>query len=173
MTFVIYWLVILSYQDFFFFDPADSDGLFRQITLWMFIVGWVVAAVVSPVLMMMVAVGSPKGLAWMPVAVLLWPVAIVLAQVSAYEQTGESHLGYLFDYPVFVLTDIALPAFLMIKWARMRQVITQMTTPRRATQSGPSGASQWSRQTEAVGEPTPQPTHRESPSAFGSPPHLR
>lgn len=123
MTFVIYWLMVLSYQDFFFFDPSDSSGIFRQATLWVYLAGWISAGVGTPVLLFAASSGSLRALSWIPVTVLGWPVAIVLAQVSAYAQTGESYLGYLFDYPIFVLSDVALPVFLMLKWSRMREVL--------------------------------------------------
>ena len=123
MTFVIYWLMVLSYQDFFFFDPSDSSGIFRQATLWFYLFGWISAGVGTPVLLFLASSGSLRALSWIPVTVLGWPVAIVLAQVSAYAQTGESYLGYLFDYPIFLLSDVALPAFLMLKWSRMREVL--------------------------------------------------
>lgn len=129
MTFVIYWLMVLSYQDFFVFDPSDSEGIFRQASLWIYLAGWLVAGIITPVLLFLVSSGSTRALAWLPWTVLGWPVAIVLAQVSAYQQTGESYLGYLFDYPIFLLSDVALPAFLMVKWSRMRQVVTLAEHP--------------------------------------------
>lgn len=54
-----------------------------------------------------------------------WPVAIVLAQISAYAETGESYLDYLFEYPIFVLTDIALPIFILFKWSDMRTAVAR------------------------------------------------
>ena len=38
-------------------------------------------------------------------------------------QLGESYLGYLFIYPIFILTDIAIPIFLLIKWSRIKEYL--------------------------------------------------
>ena len=125
MTFVIYWLMVLTYQDFFLFDPAESSGVFRQATLWLCLVGWLVAAAGTPILLLLTSQGSLRALNLVPITVLWWPISVVLAQISAYADTGEGYLDYLFDYPIFVLTDLALPAFLLVKWSRMREVVAK------------------------------------------------
>lgn len=83
------------------------------------------AAIATPISLLLVTQGSLRALNFLPFTALLWPVAVVLAQISAYADTGESYLGYLFDYPVFVVTDIALPAFILVKWSRMREVLAR------------------------------------------------
>jgi hypothetical protein len=40
-----------------------------------------------------------------------------------YSETGESYLGYLIIYPVFILTDIAIPVFLMFQWSKIREYL--------------------------------------------------
>jgi hypothetical protein len=40
-------------------------------------------------------------------------------------RASEGYLNYLFDYPIFVLTDLALPAFLLVKWSRMREILAE------------------------------------------------
>jgi hypothetical protein len=125
MTFVIYWLMVLTYQDFFLFDPSQSSGLFRQFTLWLCLAGWLVAAAGTPILLLLASQGSLRALSFVPLTVLWWPMSVVLAQISAYAESGEGYLDYLFDYPIFVLTDLALPAFLLVKWSRMREVVAK------------------------------------------------
>lgn len=123
MTFIIYWLMVLTYQNFFLFNPTESSGIFRQATLWLCLAGWLVAAAGTPILMLLASQGSLRALNFIPLTVLWWPISVVLAQISAYAETGEGYLDYLFDYPIFVLTDLALPAFLLVKWSRMREVV--------------------------------------------------
>jgi hypothetical protein len=125
MTFVIYWLMVFTFQDFFLFDPTAATGAFREVTLWLALVGWLVAAIATPIALLLVTQGSLKALNFLPFTALFWPVSVVLAQISAYAQSGESHLDYLFDYPVFVVTDIALPAFILVKWSRMRETLAR------------------------------------------------
>lgn len=121
MTFVIYWLMVLTYQEFFLFNPSDAADPWRQATLWLALVGWILAAVGSPLAMLGIAAGSRVALAVLPVTALWWPVSIVLAQISAYAVTGQTYLDYLFETPIFVVTDIALPILLMLKWGNVRR----------------------------------------------------
>jgi hypothetical protein len=125
MTFVIYWLMVFTFQDFFLFNPTAATDIFREFTLWIALVGWLVAAIGSPIALLLVSQGSLRALNFLPFTALLWPVSVVLAQISAYAETGENYLGYLFDYPVFVITDIALPAFILVKWSRMRETLAR------------------------------------------------
>jgi hypothetical protein len=125
MTFVIYWLMVFTFQDFFLFDPTEGSGFFRDTTLWLALAGWLVAAVGTPIALLLVSQGSLRALNVLPFTTLLWPVSVLLAQISAYAETGESYLGYLLDYPVFVVTDIALPALILVKWSRIREVLAR------------------------------------------------
>ena len=121
MTFVIYWLMVLTYQEFFLFNPTEQSDPLRQVTLWLALLGWILAAVGSPLALLGVASGSRIALAILPITALWWPVSIVLAQISAFALTGESYLDYLFETPVFIVTDIAMPVFLMLKWGNVRR----------------------------------------------------
>jgi hypothetical protein len=125
MTFVIYWLMVFTFQDFFLFNPTEATGVFREVTLWLALAGWLVAAIATPIALLLVTQGSLRALNFLPFTALLWPVSVVLAQISAYAESGESYLDYLFDYPVFVVTDIALPAFILVKWSRMRETLAR------------------------------------------------
>lgn len=125
MTFVIYWLMALTFQDFFFFDPSEATGIFREITLWAALIGWLSVAIVTPLCLLYSASGSLRALNVVPYSTLIWPVAIIAAQISAYAETGESYLDYLFEYPIFVLTDIALPIFILLKWNDMRTAVAR------------------------------------------------
>ncbi len=121
MVFVIYLLMILTFQEFFLFDPSSGESLARDISLWICLIGWISAAFLSPISILGIAGGSKSALRWMPYFVLLWPISIMIAQITVYAETGVAYIDYLFNYPVFVITDIALPIFLMIKWNNVRR----------------------------------------------------
>lgn len=125
MVAVIYWMMVLTYQDFFLFNPADAEGIFRQTTLWLSLGGWIVAAIGTPIAMLSATSGSMLGLNVLPITATWWPISIVLSQISAFEQTGETYLDYIFEYPVFVITDIALPVLILLKWSNMKQAIAE------------------------------------------------
>lgn len=123
MIFVIYLLMVLTYQDFFLFDPTSGDSLARDISLWICLAGWIAATFLSPIAILGVARGSKSALRLMPYLVLLWPLSIIIAQITVYAETGVAYIDYLFNYPVFVLTDMALPIFLMLKWNNVRRSV--------------------------------------------------
>lgn len=123
MIFIIYLLMILTYQDFFLFDPSSGESTARDISLWICLVGWISATFFSPISILGIANGSKNALRLMPYLVLIWPLSILIAQITVYAETGVAYIDYLFNYPVFVITDIALPIFLMIKWNNVRRSV--------------------------------------------------
>ena len=123
MVFVTYWSVIFTYTDFFWFQPWESEEFVRQVTLWLCLIGWLVAAILSPLTLFAVAAGYTKALRYIPLTSLWWPISVLISQVVVYSETGESYLGYLIIYPVFILTDIAIPVYLVYQWSRVREYL--------------------------------------------------
>jgi energy-coupling factor transporter transmembrane protein EcfT len=123
MVFAIYFLVILTYQDFFLFNPAVGETLAREISLWICLAGWIIATIGSPLIILGIANGKKFAMRIFPYAALIWPFSIIVAQIILYIENQRTYLNYIFDYPIFVITDIALPIFLMIKWNRVRRDI--------------------------------------------------
>ena len=123
MVFVIYLLTIVTYQEFFLFDPASGESLARDISLWICLVGWISATFLSPLSILGIAHGDKTSLRLMPYLVLLWPISIIIAQITVFAETGVAYIDYLFNFPVFVITDIALPIFLMVKWNNVRRSV--------------------------------------------------
>lgn len=125
MIFITYWVTVLTFRDFFFFNPTQGVGAARQITLWLALIGWILAAVGTPVAMFAAAAGSLWGLRAMPITALWWPVSVFLTQVVLLVTTGNFYGGYLVNFPIFVLTDIAIPVFVLYKWSVLRGVLTK------------------------------------------------
>jgi len=123
MVFITYWSVIFTYTDFFWFQPWESEEFVRQITLWLSLIGWLVAAIFSPFVLFAVSSGYTRALRYIPITALWWPISVLISQVVVYSETGESYLGYLIIYPVFILTDIAIPVFLMFQWSKIREYL--------------------------------------------------
>ena len=121
MVFMIYLLMIVTFQEFFLFDPSSGESLARDISLWLCLVGWVSATFLSPLSILGIAKGNKSALRAMPYFVLIWPLSILIAQITVYAESGVAYIDYLFNYPIFVITDIALPIFLMIKWNNIRR----------------------------------------------------
>jgi hypothetical protein len=57
----------------------------------------------------------------LPLTAVVWPISLVIAQVTSYIQTGYFYLEYLTQFPIFVFTDIALPILILIIWVDLRE----------------------------------------------------
>lgn len=125
MVFIVYWLMVLTYQDFFLFNPAEETELVRQVALWLCLIGWLLAALGTPLALFSASAGSLMALRIVPITALWWPASIIISQVTLFVNTGQSYLDYLFEYPIFVLTDIALPVLVLMKWSRMKQAVAE------------------------------------------------
>jgi hypothetical protein len=123
MVFIIYFLMVLTYNDFFLFDPTAGESLAREVSLWICLIGWISSMLLSPLSILGIAKGNKFSMRALPYTTLLWPVSIIAAQIILYIENNTAYLNYLFDYPVFVITDIALPIFIMVKWNHVRKEI--------------------------------------------------
>jgi len=119
MVFIIYWAMVFTYRDFFLFNPMAVDGIGREVVLWLCLIGWILASTVSPILIWLASTGNVLALRLIPVAALWWPASILLSQTTLLITTGNNYFGYLVEYPIFLITDVALPILVMWKWVRV------------------------------------------------------
>jgi hypothetical protein len=124
MIFIIYLLMTLTFQDFFLFNPTTGDSLTRDISLWFCLLGWISATFLSPLVIFATASGSQIALRILPAAALVWPISVIVAQITVYIQTGISYIDYPLSYPIFLVTDLALPIFLIVKWHNLRRYLS-------------------------------------------------
>jgi len=109
----VYWLAILTFPDFFFFNPlANMDPVFKieQIISTM---GWVCMGVFPAVFAW---IPSIKGRSTQPLYIfsaLLWPVSIFIIQATLLVQ-GSGFYGYLANYPILIFTDVLNCLFLVL-----------------------------------------------------------
>ncbi len=116
-----YWLVVASYPSFFIFNPADDSWGIRQATLWLSLAGWTMIAVIPAVVLALHALGRSKWLRLLPVAALTWPISVAVNQILLYVRDGVWYVDYLVNHPIFIATDILLPALLMFLWWELRE----------------------------------------------------
>ena len=102
---------IITYDDFFLFNPLDSTEPIRRFFLVLTTIGWLVS-LVGPILVLMLnALGKPSATRILPWVALAWPLSLVLNHSALLIQTHKLYRGYLGGYPIFIVTDIALPLF--------------------------------------------------------------
>lgn len=123
MVFIIYWLMIFTYPNFFIFRPNEEPELIRQLALWLCLIGWLLAAIATPMLLFAASGGNKISLRFIPVTAMWWPASLIFSQLTIIYLTGESYLNYLVDYPIFLITDIAIPLLVMWKWSQIRESI--------------------------------------------------
>lgn len=116
-----YWLVVATYPEFFIFNPFDEPSVLRQITLLISIAGWLVIAIVPGLALFFYAAGNSKLIPLLPFAALLWPLSVILNQVVLYARDSVWYFDYLVNSPVFIATDILLPALLIFIWQDLKE----------------------------------------------------
>ena len=121
VTFLIYWLTIATFPDFFFFNPLGNDNVLRRFELVISTIGWVAVSTLAPVLLLLYSSGLTRIGRFLPFSALLWPASLILSQVTRYVQTGAFYLSYFKSFPIFIFTDILMPLILMSVWVAIRR----------------------------------------------------
>ncbi len=108
-TAALFIAVVATYPQFFLFNPFASNDGWRSICLTLTSLGWVTAVIGPIVVMSLLNAGKDSALKFLPWVALLWPATLIFNHLSLLLQTQKLFLGYLVVYPVFLITDIALP----------------------------------------------------------------
>jgi hypothetical protein len=118
---LLVFLVVMTFPGFFLFNALDETNPIRAIQLMFSSFAWVVHAISPSVILIGFALGKRSLLKFLPVASMLWPVSILINQVTLYVMDGVWYSGYLIQYPIFILTDILMPMFLIFIWEFLRE----------------------------------------------------
>ena len=108
-----YWLVIMTFPQFYIFNPLETKLVLFRVLQMFSTVGCVLFA------------SFPLIFAWVPtlngrstkvlylVGSLLWPIAVLVIQIAVGTQ-GGSFYGYVGRDPIFALNDLIAPVFLVL-----------------------------------------------------------
>ncbi len=121
MIFIIFWLVIATFPNFFFINPQNQVDPLRRAELVLSTIGWILISTGAPICLLIYSRGRHYAIKFLPLTALVWPISLVIAQVTSYIQTGYFYLEYLTQFPIFVFTDIALPILILIIWVDLRE----------------------------------------------------
>ena len=121
MIFIIFWLVIATFPNFFFINPQNQVDPLRRAELVLSTIGWILISTATPICLLIYSRGRHYAIKFLPLTALVWPISLVIAQVTSYIQTGYFYLEYLTQFPIFVFTDIALPILIVIIWVDLRE----------------------------------------------------
>jgi hypothetical protein len=100
---------ILSYQEFFLFNPLEVQDPIRRVFLFVTTVGWLTSLLGPITLLALNALGRRRSVVALPWVALAWPVSLVLNHLALLLETHKLYTGYLVVYPIFIATDIVLP----------------------------------------------------------------
>lgn len=120
MIFLSFWLVIATFPNFYFINPQDQVDTLRRVELVISTIGWFSISTLGPILLMIYSFGHHRAIKWLPFAGLLWPVSLIISQVTSYIQTGFFYLEYLTNFPIFIYTDLILPILIMLIWLDLK-----------------------------------------------------
>jgi len=124
--------VVLTFPRFFLFNPlAEGDGL-RAFELTVSSIAWILLLIGPGVILVRYGAGYSNLIRFLPFIAILWPLSLIVSHVTLYLQKGVWYTGYLIQYPIFLLTDIVIPIFLLYLWDILRP---------RNRHMGPTGAT--------------------------------
>lgn len=121
MMLIVFWLIIATVPDFFFVSPTGENSQLRRAELILSTVGWVLTSTGAPIALMMYSAGFHKMRHFLPYTALVWPISLIISQVTVYILDGSFYLDYLITYPIFFYTDLVLPIFILILWHDLRE----------------------------------------------------
>jgi hypothetical protein len=116
----LYWLVIATYAEFYFVNPFEESSPLRVATLILSLIGWISISTLAPTSLLLFGIGKYKAIDFLPFAAGIWPVSILLSQLSVTITTGAGYWQYLIDNPIFLATDFIIPMALVALWLRLR-----------------------------------------------------
>jgi hypothetical protein len=106
--------VVATYPSFFLFNPLESTDAWRVVTLSLTSVGWLTLFFGPLAILTLNALGKSGAVRFLPLVALAWPVSLIINHLALLVQTNKLFLGYLFVYPIFIITDIALPIMYLL-----------------------------------------------------------
>ncbi len=102
--------VVLTFPEFFLLKPWEIGVLpLLQLAQSVSLFGWVALVVFPPIAMLLrrINFGVARILFWL--GILGWPAGLILTRIVLQVMTGNPGITYLFEYPIFIITDIAIP----------------------------------------------------------------
>ena len=113
-------VLVLTFPRFFLFNPMAEGDPVRAIELTVSSIGWVLLLVGPAAILMRYSSGRFTMIRFLPIVALVWPVSLIANHVTLFLQKGIWYTGYLVQYPIFLLSDIVLPIFLIYLWDILR-----------------------------------------------------
>jgi hypothetical protein len=118
---IVFWLIVATFPDFFLFNPFHENDALRRYELLASTIGWIGISTLTPITLYLFSAGYHRARYALPVLALVYPTALVTSQITVYNRTGSTYLSYLWNYPVFIFTDLLLPIFILFIWHDLKE----------------------------------------------------
>lgn len=128
--FLIFWLVVLTFPSFFFFNPLNEPDTIRRAQLLFSTFGWICLSTLVPLVLFVFAEGLRKARNLVLILGLVYPLSLIISQVTIYLRTGTPYVKYLADFPIFIFTDIILPILVVFIWHDLKGLPKQQEIPK-------------------------------------------
>jgi hypothetical protein len=119
--FIVFWLVVITFPSFFFFNPFNEPDIIRRVELVLSTFGWISLSTLVPILLFTFAEGLRKARHLVLLMGLIYPISLIASQTTIYLRTGSPYLRYLSDFPIFFFTDIILPILVIFIWHDLKE----------------------------------------------------
>ena len=120
MMLIVYWLIVATLPDFFFINPTGPDNQLRRAEIVLSTIGWLLMSTAAPFALFAYSAGKHSARKILPYTALVWPISLIISQITVYILDGSFYLGYLIKFPIFFYTDLVLPIFILIIWHDLR-----------------------------------------------------
>lgn len=121
MILIVYWLIVATLPDFFFINPTGEASQLRRAELVLSTIGWIMMSTVAPIALFLYSSGFKAARKILPYTALVWPVSLIISQITVYILDGSFYLDYLMKFPIFIFTDFVLPVFIIMIWIDLRE----------------------------------------------------
>ena len=137
MTPMVVLLIVASFPRFFIFNPFSEGDPVRAGELALSTLGWVLLVVGPLTILVRFASGRRDLLRFLPFVALFWPLSLLISHTTLALTTGNWYFGYLLQYPLFAITDIVIPSFLLYVYdvLRVRETSVNRTSRRTSSKS--------------------------------------
>jgi hypothetical protein len=110
---------ILTFPTFFFLNPfSNSLSVFLTVAQIATMVGWILLLIAPPVLLALRETIGKNFTLYLSIVALVWPAALLLVRFAVLSLTGDPAINYLFNYPIFMFSDIVVP---ILYWRMARR----------------------------------------------------
>jgi len=118
---IVFWLIVATFPHFFLFNPLNESDDLRRYELIASTIGWIGISTLTPIVLYAYSAGYARARMALPVLALIYPISLIASQLTVYSRTGSTYLSYLWDNPVFILTDLLLPVFVLFLWHDLKE----------------------------------------------------